>query len=232
LPHHISLTFSQERTLLERFDAVIAIQHEEAAILESTLNRAIPICCPHGCETGQDQEGWGIEFKELRLGFVGGNSDANYLAIDWFIKQVWPVVGQLSVELHVFGAVCQRFASPPAEKVHLHGMVEDLSKVYAQCDVMLNPMIHGGGIKIKSIEALAHGKPLIASPEGAVGIHAPQDSGVIVAKDRAEFINAVLRLLENVQERKATAAAARAAAETQFSPDKCFAPLVELIESM
>lgn len=232
LPHHISLTFSQERTLLERFNAVIAIQHEEAAILESTLNKAIPICCPHGCEAGQVQEELGIEFKELRLGFVGGNSDANYLAIDWFIKQVWSVVGSLSVELHIFGAVCQRFASPPGEKVHLHGMVEDLSKVYAQCDVMLNPMIHGGGIKIKSVEALAHGKPLIASPEGAVGIYAPQDSGVIVANDRAEFINAVLRLLENPQERKTMANAAQLAAEAQFSPNKCFAPLVELIESM
>ncbi|MGZ8216589.1 glycosyltransferase [Methylomagnum sp.] len=231
LPHHISLTFSQERTLLERFNSVIAIQHEEAAVLESTLSKAIPVCCPHGCEVGEIVYEAKAVSKELRLGFVGGNSDANYLAIDWFLKQVWPVVGQLSIHLHIFGGVCQRFTSVP-EKVHLHGMVEELAKVYAECDVMLNPMIHGGGIKIKSIEALAHGKPLIASPEGAVGIHSPEESGVIVAKDRAEFISGVLLLLENQREREAMAVAARSAAETQFSPEKCFAPLVELIESM
>lgn len=231
LPHHISLSFSQEKTILERFHAVIAIQHEEAAVLESTLKKPIPICCPHGCKTTKDNDGADAELKELKLGFVGGNSDANHLAIDWFIKQVWPVVRQLAVELHIFGAVCQRFTSVP-DKIHLHGMVEDLGRVYGQCDVMLNPMIHGGGIKIKSIEALAHGKPLIASPEGAVGICSPEDSGVIVAKDRTDFIDAVLRLLENTQERKAMAEAALMAAETQFSPDKCFSPLVELIKSM
>lgn len=231
LSHHISLTFSQERSLLERFDAVIAIQHEEAAILESTLKKAIAICCPHGCEASQAQGAWEIELKDLKLGFVGGNSDANYYAVDWFIKQVWPVVGQLAVELHIFGAVCQRITHVP-EKIYLHGMVEDIARVYEQCDVMLNPMIHGGGIKIKSIEALAHGKPLIASPEGAVGIRSPEESGVIVAQSRTDFVNAVLRILENTQERKAMADAARAAAKAQFSPDKCFSPLVELIESM
>ncbi|QAU35546.1 glycosyltransferase [Janthinobacterium sp. 17J80-10] len=230
LRHHISLTFGEEMALLDRFDSVIAIQHEEAEILSSVLKKALPICCPHGVdmpECGPPR----ATADTLILGFVGGASDANFAAIDWFLRQVWPVMASLPIALHVYGAVCQRIDQAPPGVV-LHGKVDRLDSAYAGCDVIINPMIHGGGIKIKSVEALAYGKPLVASPEGAVGIAAPADSGVFVARNRAEFIDALVRLLAFPEERRAMANAARQAAEAQFSSARCFAPLVELIQSV
>ncbi|MGZ8969764.1 MAG: glycosyltransferase [Telluria sp.] len=228
LPVGVSIGLRDEVALLDRFDSVISIQHEEAAILSSVLSKAIPICCPHGVEMAMPQTSNATTAK-LELGFVGGNSEANFSAIDWFLRNVWPALSNLPVTLNIFGTVCKRIGSPPAG-VTLHGLIPDLSDAYAGCDAMINPMIHGGGLKIKSIESLAHGKPLIASPEGAVGIRDPGGCGVIVAKTRDEFIDAVIFLLYDRQARGRLSDDAYKAADEQFSRSKCFAPLIELIE--
>ncbi len=227
MPIGISISLREELDLLEQFDVVLAIQHEEADILSSFLKKAIPLCCPHGIELPKPQ----ISKKnstDFKLGFIGGNSDANYAAIYWFIQKVWPIVNSLPISLHIYGSICDRF--PQYQKnIELHGLVDDLSEAYIHCDIMINPMIHGGGIKIKSIEAMAYGKPLIASLEGAVGIDNPEQSGLIVAKNRKEFINAVLTLFNNSELCNKMSQSAREATRTQFSPNTCFSPLIEVI---
>lgn len=196
----------------------------------------IVLCCPHGVETVSETLTERLEARRsgnLRLGFVGGGSNENAEAMRWFLHEVWPVVSQLAIELHVYGNVCDKLRDRPlSARVTLHGLVPALDTAYAHCDVMINPIMHGGGLKIKSVEALAHGKPLIASPEGAVGIKDPENSGVIVARSRSEFIDAVLRLAHNPEERESLARQALAAAQEQFSPRTSFAPLMALVRSL
>lgn len=226
----ISLTFAQELEIIERFNAVIAIQHEEASLLSKTLTSTIPLCCPHGTEIVEKTKRRNKK-KFVEIGFVGADSDANIHAIQWFLEQIWPVVRSLSIRLNIYGKVCQKLALKD-EKILLHGLVPNLELAYSNCDFMINPMIHGGGIKIKSIEAMAHGLALIASPEGAVGIQKPEQSGVIVAKTRQEFIDAVILLSTNSELCTQMGLDAKSSAKQQFSREECFAPLVELIGSI
>ena len=226
----VSISLAEEIALLDRFDAVVAIQHEEARALAGMLKRAIPLCCPHGVSVSDD----GIEPERgsgpLRLGFIGAGNDANFEAIDWFLKQVWPIVAAEPVRLHVFGDVCARLPTS-LEGVTLHGKVDFVAHAYGQCDVMINPVIHGGGIKIKSVESLVFGLPLIASAEGAVGIAEPHESGVIVAKSRGEFVDAILSLIHRPAVRRQMAGQARSAGKRQFNPETCFEPVIAMIES-
>ncbi|MBB5421874.1 hypothetical protein HDG40_000015 [Paraburkholderia sp. JPY158] len=229
LKHHISLTLAEEKSLLERFDAVLAIQDEEARKLAQVLERPLVLCCPHGVPA--ESERLHESHEGLTLGFVGGNSDANHEAIRWFIDQVWPVVSLFGVSLSVFGSVCSRLGNV-APGIHLRGLSERLSEIYDQCDVLLNPIIQGGGIKIKSVEALAYGRPLIASPEGVVGIRDPEGSGIVVARSRAEFIDAVIAFAHDPRRVRQFAAAASRAARMQFDPSVAFLPLTKLIAEL
>lgn len=230
LKHHISLTLAQEKTLLERFDVVLAIQDEEARKLTQVLERSMVLCCPHGLAPTMSTRSARPD-AALVLGFVGGNSDANYEAINWFIQQVWPVVSQFGVLLNIFGSVCSRLedVSPGITRM---GLSNDLSVIYDKCDVFLNPIIQGGGIKIKSVEALAHGKALIASPEGVVGIRDPENCGIIVARTRGEFIDAVLDLVRNPRKVEELGDCAFEAAQQQFEPTIAFSPLTKLIAEL
>lgn len=232
-PPSISLTLAEELSVLDRFDGVIAIQSEEARWLQSLLKHAMTLCCPHGIEAIAGpptiKEERQLGGAPLKLGFIGAASDANTEALLWFIAQVLPVLVHLPVELHVYGTVGTKVQGSP-QGVVLHGLVPSLDAAYAECDVMINPLFCGGGIKIKSVEALAHGKPLISSPEGAVGIANPEASGVIVATNRSGFINAVIALCADVDLRLWMAHQAWQAARTQFSPQLCFSSLIELVE--
>jgi len=227
----VSISLSEELSLLNRFDVVMAIQSEETMALSALLNNnTITICCPHGVDFIELPKNTS-RFESFNLGFVGGNSDANSTAIQWFLTDVWPVLNRLPIVFNVYGSICTRITNV-SDKVQIHGLLSDLSIAYRHCDAMINPMVQGGGIKIKSVEALAHGKPLIASPEGAVGIENPNSSGVIVAKNRSQFIAAVLYLFYISRERESLASAARRAALEQFNLEKCFDPLLRLIEAV
>lgn len=50
------------------------------------------------------------------------------------------------------------------------GFVDDLHEFLMACDVMLNPMTSGGGIKTKAVEALAYSKMLVSTQNGAAGL--------------------------------------------------------------
>jgi len=232
----VTITLKDEVAILAKFDALLAIQQEEARWMARLVTNKIVLCCPHGVEAVSETLTTRMEARRsgnLRLGFVGGGSNENAEAMRWFLREVWPIVSQLDIELHVYGNVCEKLRDQPLDAgVTLHGLVSSLDKAYAHCDVMINPIVHGGGLKIKSVEALAHGKPLIASPEGAVGIEKPESSGVIVARSRSEFIDALLRLAHNPEERESLARQALAAAQQQFSPAVSFAPLMALVRSL
>jgi len=232
-----SISLMDEVAILEKFDVIIAIQNEEASWMERLLPSKIVLCCPHGVEVENETLPGRLKLsrrnKHFRIGFVGGGSNENAEAIRWFLREIWPVVRQLNIELHIYGNVCEKLRDQSLDSdVTLHGLLASLDVAYAHCDAIINPIMHGGGLKIKSVEAIAHGKPLIASPEGAVGIENAETSGIIIARSRGEFINAVLRLASNPNECDLMSHQAISAAKKQFSLSASFSPLVALLGSL
>jgi glycosyltransferase involved in cell wall biosynthesis len=87
--------------------------------------------------------------------------------------------------------------------VRILGFVEDLDRYLAACRIFLNPVISGGGIKTKLVEALAYGLSSVSSENGAVGI----DPGLCNQKlilcpdgDWPAFADAVVRLKDVITE--------------------------------
>lgn len=230
----VSLTLKEEIEILQKFNVILAIQTEEAKLLKALLPNNMTLCCPHGIDgISEVRSKHSTGSRPVRLGFVGGRSQENQEAILWFIKQVWPVIGQTTAELHIYGKVCELLQEvAKLDRVYRHGLVPSLDDAYEYCDIMINPIMHGGGLKIKSIEAIAYGKPLISSPEGAIGIQNPEQSGIIVAKSRGDFIYAILLLAQSPTLRRDMAEKALSAAKTQFNPAISFTPLVEMVRSL
>jgi glycosyltransferase involved in cell wall biosynthesis len=74
-------------------------------------------------------------------------------------------------------------------------MVEDLSAAYARAAVVVNPRRFGTGLSIKSIEALACGRPLVATAAGATGLEDAAGGAFLLREDPGEFAEAVLQVL-------------------------------------
>lgn len=228
--HHaisMSLSIEQEKSVLSAFDAVLAIQDQEYSVLQNMLPTKPVVLCPHSISSMETQPPTQIK----SIGFIGANNEANRSGLNWFINQVWSVVKHLDFNLLIFGSVGKHFIDICAADETIKYMSDCLSQeeIYTQVDAMINPVFVGGGLKIKTLEALAYGKVLISTQEGAVGMGSPEDNGIIIAENRAEFINAFINLSKQPELGTKLAAKGNSFVKQKFVPDACYQPLIKLL---
>ena len=224
----MSVSYQEEQSILKHFDAVIAIQKHEYEVLRKMLPQKILLLCPHSiayndCDRQLD--------RIQNIGFIGADNEANRSGLDWFIKQVWPVVRQLNLKLYIFGKVGDRFQ----DICHTDESIENMSdrytqeEIYSLVDCMVNPVFVGGGLKIKTLEALAYAKPIVSSQEGSAGIDLQGKDGIIVARDRQEFIEGLIKLVKQPHLATELIRQGKDTIEKQFSPQNCYQPLIDIV---
>jgi hypothetical protein len=137
-------------------------------------------------------------------------------------EEVWPRVNVPEAELVVAGRGTERFGGL--------GEVESAREVFQRLSLLLFPLPRGSGMKVKTLEAMASGVPVVTTPAGAEGIE-PSD-GVIVETDPDRLAAAASELLTDEAARHQRGASARRDFERNYSPAAATAPLVELYERM
>ncbi|NJO97244.1 MAG: glycosyltransferase [Pleurocapsa sp. CRU_1_2] len=224
----MSVSYQEEQFILNHFDAVIAIQKHEYGILRKMLPHKVLLLCPHSV-TYDSQYQKSTEIKNI--GFIGADNEANRSGLDWFLQQVWPIVKQLNLNLYIFGKVGDRFQHLCDADESIRNMSDNLTQaeIYSLVDCMINPVFVGGGLKIKTLEALAYAKPLISSQEGSVGIDNQDENGMIVAHNRLEFIEGLIKLVKQPNLAAKLIQQGKNTIEQQFSPESCYQPLIDLI---
>ena len=185
----LDITLNQELEIYKQFNSVLFIQKKEYDYIKACDCRFISVCCSHNISRTLTKN----PYKGIHFGFIAGNSAVNKEAITFFIENIWKFQNRNDAVLHIYGNICKEMYISN-KKIITHGLINNLNEIYSQCNIMINPVAHGSGLKIKSVEAIAFGKPLIASPEAISGIQNPELCGIIVAKNRTDFITAMLRL--------------------------------------
>ncbi len=129
--------------------------------------------------------------------YVASGNPMNVRGLRDFLQFAWPSIRQHvpDAELHVAGAVSE-FIENELPGVLALGPVQDLAEVYGPfARVVINPALAGTGVKIKTVEALSHLRPIVTWPTGVDGL--PRDlRGVCdVVQDWSEFGRQVVRRL-------------------------------------
>jgi glycosyltransferase involved in cell wall biosynthesis len=210
--HFIAISTGEELAILNGFSLVLAIQPQEGAWLERLLPGRV-LLAPHALPAFPRAHGPG---GVPRIGFLGGDSPMNRDGLLWLLDQVWPAIRPLGAELHVAGGVSA--AAPPRPGVVLHGEVADGAAFLGGLDIAVNPVFFGGGLKIKTVEYLAHGLPSVLSAEALTGLAGGDGKAWLLAADRAGFIAALAALVESPGLRARIGAGARCFARRHFSP--------------
>lgn len=86
-------------------------------------------------------------------------------------------------------------ASKHLPNVHITGYVDDVRPLIDQADIYLCPITDGGGTKLKVLDALAMGKPLIADPIACEGIDVTEGRNVLYAASPDEYLQQIERIL-------------------------------------
>jgi len=122
---------------------------------------------------------------------------ANHDAMTWFLQEVYPRVQAQApeVSLTITGDHAN-LPLPPAENVTLTGFVAEVRPLVASAWASLAPMRVGGGTRLKILEAMALGTPVVATSKGAEGLDVQPGEHLLIADTAEAFAAAVLRLLQ------------------------------------
>ncbi len=112
--------------------------------------------------------------------------------------------------------------------MELLGHVESLNEFYEKCSIVINSTAAGTGLKIKTVEALAHGRRVVAWPLGVDGVSSGLLRFCYVARDWYEFSRMVGEALE--QSRENFTSAEMQEIETALDPAFVYAELGDLID--
>lgn len=113
------------------------------------------------------------------------------------------------------------------------GFIEDLYKVMSMADIAIVPLTRGAGTKLKVLDYLSVGLPIVTTKKGIEGINAKNGEQAIIVDDvNDEFIDAIKYLIDNEQERKRIGANARRLAEEEYDWDKIGEKQIRIYEKL
>jgi hypothetical protein len=185
-PQWFSTSYAEEDEAIRRVDVALAIQKEEAAAFALRGHRNIlylPYVEPRIREFVRSTEP-----RPLTFGYLGSGNDWNVLSMNDLLQQLDTRHATFSHPIIVAGGVTKSVRDFPAA-VKL-GFVQELHSFYDAIDVAINPMVGGTGLKIKTVEPLSYGRPVLTTLPGVEGVaHLWQ---MPVFEDNGEFADYLL----------------------------------------
>lgn len=187
--------FNDEIGKLNRFDEVWAISGDEFFVFNQFVNsevtvRLVPFVLPNHFNDLQQSD------KTFDLIYVASDNSHNRQAAKWFFDQVYPLLDS-NIRIHVIGKIGSAIGVYPNVEKSLY--LPDLDGAYAQSKVAICPMFSGSGLKIKVIEALSFGLPVVTNTRGIDGLSNKTNNGCVVENQPARFASAIQKLLTDVQ---------------------------------
>ncbi|BAZ12216.1 group 1 glycosyl transferase [Calothrix sp. NIES-4071] len=132
-------------------------------------------------------------FAKFDIGIIGSWTwKANLLGLKWFFQSVYPCLPK-HLSIHVAGLGAEWLQGEYAN-VEYCGFVPDVQAFMAQAKVIAIPSITGGGVQIKTLDAIASGLPIVATPVALRGIF-DYPSLIKVAEQPDEFAYTLVDLL-------------------------------------
>jgi glycosyltransferase involved in cell wall biosynthesis len=138
--------------------------------------------------------------------------------------RIWPLVRR-----EVPDAICHiagkgvpdvSLLNDPDNGVHFHGLVPDIRPYLAMCQAMVVPLKVGSGTRIKIIESMATGTPVVSTRIGAEGLQCTHGLDILLADTAEEIAGTVVSLLQNRESACQIGRAGRSLVETHYNWDK------------
>ncbi|MEW5959242.1 MAG: glycosyltransferase [Chloroflexota bacterium] len=223
-----------EADLLRRVDHTVAMSAPDKVALRDVWPNAAITVIPNGVDLAAYRHfrGRPTSFDVLFTGKM--DFRPNIDAVLWFGQQVLPLI-QTKRPRTTFAVVGQR---PHARLdilrhvrgVTITGYVDEIRPYLAGAAVYVAPLRVGGGTRLKLLEAMAMGKPIVSTTVGAEGFPVVNGQELILADEPEDFAREVLQLLDNPPRRAELGRTGRAFAEANYGWDSLVPQLERVYE--
>jgi glycosyltransferase involved in cell wall biosynthesis len=189
-----------EAEMCRRFDMVLAVSEEDKRALIEVNGREDIVVIPIAIDTDEVKM-LNLAPTEPHIVHIGTMFwPPNVSGILWFLREVYPRVKSRvpDVRCTLIGArppqqIVQAGRTDPSLTVT--GFVDNPEPLLRKSSLMVVPLQAGGGMRVKILNALAQGMPVVSTTLGCEGIAVTNDQDILIADEPAAFADAVVRLL-------------------------------------
>lgn len=216
-----TLLQTTEKALLETCDAhTVASEREREKLLDRCPSAKVHVI-PNGVDIdlfspaaiAEMKNSDGASALKRAILFVGSmDYHANIDAVVWFVREIWPDIARRhpDMEFVITGrdptSAVHELAS---DRVRITGTVGDVRSYYALAACVVVPLRVGSGTRLKILEAMAAGVPIVSTHLGAEGIDATHDVHLLLADRGPEMILAIDQILTSAETSSRLVTAAR-----------------------
>ncbi|MDQ2974640.1 MAG: glycosyltransferase [Acidobacteriota bacterium] len=210
-----------EQRALDEFDAHVTVSERDAERLRSLNSKARIFVIENGVDAAnhseeqleQAYEWWRAQQTPSnppirnRIVFVGSmDYHANIDGAVSFSREVWPHLRERKPDLTF--TIVGRDPAPEVRElaltpgIEVTGTVDDVRPYYREAIAAVVPLKVGGGSRLKILEAMAAGVPVVSTVLGAEGLELTHDKNILVADTTEKMIEAIVKLIEKPEQRK------------------------------
>ena len=186
----------EEIARIQYFDEVFCISYDEKIMYEKFTGKHMQFL-PHIQSDSIVPISTPIENRRWDIMFIGFNNPFNVEGLNWFIREVFPHLSK-DIKVVLVGSATNELETTYGN-IDIIPFAQDLDEIFNNVKISICPMFRGTGMKIKVIEAMARGLPIVCNDRGVDGLPDKTKSGCLVTQDALEFAKYIGRLLEDRQ---------------------------------
>lgn len=201
-----------ETKCIKDFDYVITLNSKDGKIISEYSE--VHILNPYINIMNLDKK----KHDGINIMFWGAmNRKENEDAVMYFINEIWPNVNKSNVKFYIVGAnPTEEVKKLASNNIIVTGFIEDPKVIFEKMDISIVPLRLGAGVKIKVLESLAAGLPVITTDVGAEGIMAENGRDILIENDPKEFAKTLNHLMDDNAKRKFISKNGKAAIERNY----------------
>ncbi len=189
-----------EQNFINSYDLLATVTETDLEVLNSMGNEKPSIVTPFGMSVNEFPETRQNHNDNIFLQYIGAlDWLPNIESLNWLVEKVWTVVKDKYPGLKFFVAgrnAGDSLVRKLTEKgIDFIGEVENSKDFLCQNSIFIVPLFSGSGIRVKIIEAMFMGKPIIATSFSISGIPAEHGEHILLADNEHAFIRCIDQLL-------------------------------------
>jgi glycosyltransferase involved in cell wall biosynthesis len=192
--------FEYERNVLRVFDLVLPITQPDNVRMEAMAPGTPQMTVPSGTDFPLNMPPPSNCMNASIIHVAAMDWLPNQGALRWFIDSVMPLIRAkgVKVTLHAVGKnMPPEMSRLAAGDIVIHGFLMDIKPLLREACIAVVPLSVGGGMRIKIVDYMSEGIPVVSTTIGAEGISDGSDGSVLIADNPQDFADAVVALLQD-----------------------------------
>lgn len=182
----------EEMRRLNYFDEVWAVSMDEMYLFTQLLKNQVKLVPNISLSTPSENEF--SEDKKYDLIYVASENGYNKEAAAWFMQKVYPLLPS-GISICIVGLITKHIEDK--SNIIKFPFIENLNEVYTRSKVVICPMLNGTGTKLKVIEAMAYGLPIVCTLRGIDGLPNKINNGCMVSDTPQKFADNIISILSD-----------------------------------